>query len=572
MRALLLTATFLVALALAPVAARAEARNPYAVAVIIGNKSYQNHEIPEVKYADRDAEAIRDYVIRVLGYDERNIIFLENATQGELLNVFGSADDPRGKLARWLRPGGKSDVLVYYSGHGVPSVKDAQSYLLPADADPNAITQNGYPLSLLYTNLQKLGARSVTVLLDACFSGASAGGSLISGASVMSRPASPAPAAAQAGGLTVLTASQADQVANWDASHKHGLFTEYFLEAVYGRANDPQYGGHKDGRITLGAVQKYLDDEMSYVAQREDGRDQNVTVSGDPGMVLASLPPDGPPVRHDEASPAPTPAPAPVAAPKASPAPAPAPTAMAPAVLENALNLGDDDRISVQEWLEALGYPENDNDGEFGAATRAAIKAYQRAIGQPPTGYLTADLFIRLRRDGEPRLAAQDTAAAEKPKPTQSATAAPRPAPPPAQRPVPVPAAPLPSPPQRTDMQQFLLGTWHNQKQLPVGNADTYATLNGDGSYTRQTTLRMVTGAVAIITVHGRWSAQPAGSNAVTINDVPLWWTPRVVCAMPNACEPLNFFQNSETFSIINRNMLGSSQGNSSVRVSQAAQ
>ena len=45
----------------------------------------------------------------------------------------------------------------------------------------------------------------------------------------------PAPTPAQAGGLTVLTASQADQVANWDGKHRHGLFTEYFLEAVYGR-------------------------------------------------------------------------------------------------------------------------------------------------------------------------------------------------------------------------------------------------------------------------------------------------------------------------------------------------
>ena len=298
MRAVLMMAAAVLAVAGAPARGRAEVRNPDAVAVIVGNRNYQNHDIPAVTFADRDAASIRRYVIDVLGYDERNVIFLDDATQGRLLNVFGSADAPKGQLARWLRPGGRSDVLVYYSGHGVPGIADAQSYLLPVDADPNSVSQNGYPLKLLYENLQKIGARSVTVLLDACFSGSSAGGTLLPGASVMTRPASPVPAA-DTGGLTVLTASQADQVANWDGKHQHGLFTEYFLEAVYGRADDPQYGGHRDGKITLAAVHSYLDTEMSYVAQREDGRDQTVTVIGDPGFVLAMIVPKQPPPRRD---------------------------------------------------------------------------------------------------------------------------------------------------------------------------------------------------------------------------------------------------------------------------------
>ncbi len=298
MRAVLLVAAACLAVAGAPAHARAEARNPYAVAVIIGNKTYQDHDIPEVKYADRDAEAIRRYVIDVLGYDEHNIIYLENATQGRMLDVFGSEADPRGKLARWLQLDGSSDVLVYYSGHGMPGEKEVQSYLLPIDADPNSVTRNGYPLSLLYDNLKKLNAHSVTVLVDACFSGTSADGPLIRNASVVTRAATAAPSQGQARGMTVLTASQADQVANWDSGHKHGLFTEYFLEAVYGRADEPRYGGHHDGRITVGAVHSYLDREMSQVAQRE-GRDQNVTVVGEPEGVLAAFVPSQPPVRRD---------------------------------------------------------------------------------------------------------------------------------------------------------------------------------------------------------------------------------------------------------------------------------
>jgi TPR repeat protein len=297
-------AVALATLAFSATHSRAEMRNPYAVAVIIGNKTYENHDIPEVKYADRDADAIRHYVVDVLGYSEDNIIFLPNATQSKLLSVFGSADDPQGQLAQWLRPNGKSDVFVYYSGHGVPGLNDGRSYLLPVDADPNTVSQNGYPLSLLYSNLQKIGAHSVTVLLDACFSGTSAGGALLANASVLTRPANPTPPA-ELGGLTVLAAARADQLANWDARHKHGLFTEYFLEAVYGKADAAEYGGRGDGKITLSAVQKYLDDEMSFIARREDARAQNATVSGDPRTVLAAFSPGHPPVRVDDAAPVP---------------------------------------------------------------------------------------------------------------------------------------------------------------------------------------------------------------------------------------------------------------------------
>ena len=165
---------------------RAEVRNPYGVAVIIGNKTYQSHDIPEVAFADRDARSIRAYVLDVLGYSPDNVIYLENATQAQLLSVFGSESDPEGKLANYLRPGKKSDVLVYYSGHGVPAsgphdgdTTDAQADLLPADADPNTLGQNGFPVRLLLDNLKQLDARSVTVLLDACFSGMSGGGTLL---------------------------------------------------------------------------------------------------------------------------------------------------------------------------------------------------------------------------------------------------------------------------------------------------------------------------------------------------------------------------------------------------------
>lgn len=67
--------------------------NPYGIAVIIGNKNYTHPDVPEVSFAHRDADAIKRYVIETLGFRERNIIDLRDATQSETEGVFGNERD-----------------------------------------------------------------------------------------------------------------------------------------------------------------------------------------------------------------------------------------------------------------------------------------------------------------------------------------------------------------------------------------------------------------------------------------------------------------------------------------------
>ena len=115
----------------------------------------------------------------------------------------------------------------------MPGQRDGRGYLLAVDADPDAPEVNGYPVDLLYENLSRLDARSITVFVDACFSGDSAGGPLVSGYSGIGvTPKTPSGAA-----ITVLTAAQADQVASWDREAKQGLFTKYLLAGLSGTAD-----------------------------------------------------------------------------------------------------------------------------------------------------------------------------------------------------------------------------------------------------------------------------------------------------------------------------------------------
>ena len=260
-----------------------EVRKPNGVAVIIGNRSYDHERVPEVSYAHRDAAAFKQYVIDVLGFDEENIIDLRDASQGNLSTVFGNERGPeRTKLWSYLHPSG-SDVVVYYSGHGVPGLDDGRGYLLPRDADPNTAEINGYSIDLLYENLRKLDdARSVTVYLDACFSGDSHEGPLVHSASLMSGPQFELPGTATEK-VTVLTAASGTQLASWDEEARHGLFTEHLLDALYGGADVDG-----DGTVTAGEVLEYLSGTMTRAARRTYLRRQEPSLSGKPEVVLAN--------------------------------------------------------------------------------------------------------------------------------------------------------------------------------------------------------------------------------------------------------------------------------------------
>jgi formylglycine-generating enzyme required for sulfatase activity len=416
-------------LLLAPATALAQVRNPTGVAVLIGNRDYKNPDVPKVEFADRDVQAMRRYVIDVLGYDERNVILVDNATQARLYQLFGTRERPRQEIWRYIREG-RSDLFVYYSGHGAPGLDDDRnSYILPVDADPAAVAVNGYPLELLYRNVQELGARNVTVVIDACFSGTSDGGALYRNASVLIRPSTTA--APEAPNLTVLTASGSDQVASWDRQARLGLFTEHFLRAVYGAADTKENGGDADGKVTLAEVKRYLDEEMSFAAKRAFGRTQTVTARGAPTVELAAFAPGSPPRRPTiGGAPAPTPAAA-IVPPPAPPVAAPAPSAEA---IEAAMALTPDQRRQVQGWLSALGFDPRGVDGQFGPGTRGAIRAYQRSKGVAETGFLSAEVVAALAADGPPALAKADEARRARDA-AQAALAAARP----------VPAPPTPS-------------------------------------------------------------------------------------------------------------------------------
>ena len=107
--------------ATAATTAAAAAVNKDAVAVIIGNRDYAGG-VPDVDFAHNDAEAMKRFVTGVLGFREGNILDLRDATQAQMTTAFGNVRSHEAKLWNWVKPG-ETDVVVFYSGHGVPGLE-----------------------------------------------------------------------------------------------------------------------------------------------------------------------------------------------------------------------------------------------------------------------------------------------------------------------------------------------------------------------------------------------------------------------------------------------------------------
>jgi hypothetical protein len=249
------------------------------IAIIFGASDYEHPDVVKVEYALRDALIVRDYLVKILGFNEANVFVVSNPTLSDFATWFGTSAEPQAKLARKVSVLDNPRVFVYYSGHGVPSIKTGKPYLVPVDCDPNYPEQGGYALADLYANLKGLKADDITVIIDACFSGLTPRGSLLKEASPLIME--PVEFEAQTPSeFTVLSAAGGRQVANWLSSEQHGLFTYYFLKGLRGEADNG------DGKLTWGELKSYVVREVSRTAAGMD-REQIPVFAGDEERVLA---------------------------------------------------------------------------------------------------------------------------------------------------------------------------------------------------------------------------------------------------------------------------------------------
>ena len=242
-----------------------------AYAVVIGIEKYRG-KLPKADFADRDAKVMGEYLTKVLGYPEENVVVLdnENATRTDMEKY----------LEGWLpnRVEKDASVFFYFSGHGTPNAKSGDAYLVPYDGDPAFVEKTGYPMQRLYEQLGKLPTKEVVVVLDTCFSGAG-------GRSVIAQGARPMVLSIEnpilVGGKTVVVAaSSGDQISSTYRQKSHGLLTYFFLKGLQGEADR-----NKDGTIDLAELFEYVKPQVERVARREFNNDQIPQLLGSPEIL-----------------------------------------------------------------------------------------------------------------------------------------------------------------------------------------------------------------------------------------------------------------------------------------------
>ena len=249
-------------------------RNPDAVAVVIGVENYQY--VPDATYAYNDAEVFREYLSETLGFKKQRIKIATNskATQAELNKLLGS----NGWLSRNIVKG-KSDLVVYFSGHGISNQTDQSTGILPFDVDPNYAI--GLPLSKLYEDLSKMGAKTVTVYLDACFTGQTRDSKMLI---ADARPIIITPKKGNfPSNINVFSASSGSQISGALKEKEHGLFTYYLLKGMSGDADI-----NKDKSIQLNELSKYVSKNVKNQAAI-NGREQTPELQGDKDRVLVQF-------------------------------------------------------------------------------------------------------------------------------------------------------------------------------------------------------------------------------------------------------------------------------------------
>lgn len=249
------------------------------VAVIFGVENYDN--LPPAPYAANDAEIIKKYFKERLGV-EQVVIYKDNDVSGL---VFDDVFNPDyGELQRAVVKG-ETDLFVFYSGHGVPSKDGKHIYLFPSDGKIERITMQGYDLSDFYKNLEKLGARSVTVFLDACFSGASRTTekikteNLVANKGVRIQPKVISPWL-QNSNFTVFNSSSASETSLGFDPSQTGLFTYYLCVGLQGEADQ-----NNDHKITAGELHSYIHQHVQETSRKIFGT-QTPQFNGNNEMIL----------------------------------------------------------------------------------------------------------------------------------------------------------------------------------------------------------------------------------------------------------------------------------------------
>ena len=242
------------------------------IAIIIGVEKYENLTNLDAAFANRDANAFREYAVRALGIDPSNINLLvdKDASRPKILKA----------LKLWLpKIGGENrDIYLFFAGHGLASDDGKNLYILPQDGDANLLEDTAITRNEIIKILQKTNPKSVTMFFDTCYSGQTRNEETLVASLRPVRIV--ADDQAIPNNFTIFTASANDQTSGSIEEAKHGMFSYYLMKGMEGAADE-----NEDNKISNGELIAYIQNNVSKVAFSQN-REQDPGMSGDKNKIL----------------------------------------------------------------------------------------------------------------------------------------------------------------------------------------------------------------------------------------------------------------------------------------------
>jgi len=243
------------------------------LAIVFGIEKYKN--VSNVSFAHRDARFMKEYFNKTIGISENNIYYVVNEDVSKA--VFDKVFSKGGWLDKRVKKG-KTEIYFYYAGHGSPDIKENKAYLIPYDGDPNYASQTGYEMEKIYNYLSDLNAKSVTVFLDACFSGANRESEMLL---TDARPLMIEVKSPIAKGITVFSATGTNEISSAWRDKKHGLFSYFLMKGMQGQANV-----NKDNKLTIKELGDYIHQKVSEQAGYLDREQTPEMISDDENRII----------------------------------------------------------------------------------------------------------------------------------------------------------------------------------------------------------------------------------------------------------------------------------------------
>jgi uncharacterized caspase-like protein len=254
-------------------------------AVVIGISHYakSNGQINDLRYADRDAQSMLDFLKSPAGgglAEEDTLVLLNDAATTEGI---------RHALFSFLtKPQEQDTVVIYIAGHGSPDPLDPRNlYLITADTKPDDMGGTAFPMWQIQDVFDRiLKAKRVLTFADTChsygFSGLRAGPGQKHANNLVNQYLQ---RYASKGQRAVITASDISESSFEDAKwgDGHGVFTYFLLQGLQGKAD-----ANHDGVVTAGELFAYL---QQSVRQATDGKQNPRAMVGiDSSLTVSTVP------------------------------------------------------------------------------------------------------------------------------------------------------------------------------------------------------------------------------------------------------------------------------------------